>query len=187
MTVDTPQTSLGPARMVLGGSAVREMSQKMGCWRRPQAEPFRGHLRCKERSTENPSLCISALCLLGIGLGQGTQPYFSSSSLKQSFPLSTLKMKWNDDLVKFSKIVKKKFRWQVAQDPLQHQGVSGFGTVHRPGVSAPRGSLVLLTPPPCSTPSSSHRTCLQDATEKDNSTSVSLWQILTLNFRKVMI
>lgn len=129
MTVDTPQTSLGPARMVLGGSVVREMSQKMGCWRRPQAEPSRGHLMCKERSTENPSLCISALCLLGIGLGQVTQPDFSSSSLKQSFPLSTLKMKWNNNLVKFSKIVKKKFRWQVAQGPLQHQGVSGFRTV----------------------------------------------------------
>lgn len=48
-----------------------------GCWRKPQAEHSRGHLRCKERGPENPSFCISALCLLGIGLGQVVQPLTS--------------------------------------------------------------------------------------------------------------
>lgn len=178
MTVDTPQTSLGPARMVLGDSVVREMSQKVGCWRRPHAEPSHGHLcmRCKERSMENPSLCISALRLLGIGLGQVTQPDFSSSSLNQSFPLSTLQMKWNNNLVKFSKIVKKKFRWQVAQGLLQHQGVSGFRTVGDTGpasllLGAPLSSLA------CSVPSSSH--ALAFRMQPRMTTAISLWQILT--------
>lgn len=124
-------------------------------------------MRRKEHGKPFPLHLSSALTRYHVRAGHSA-PDFSSSSLNQSFPLSTLQMKWNNNLVKFSKIVKKKFRWQVAQGPLQHQGVSGFRTVGDTGpasllLGAPLSSFA------CSAPSSSHRTCLQDATENDNS------------------